>query len=83
MSDLAPSPLLKQHPDVRAAWRAFDAGDFCAARATLRAVDRAETSAADTDALHALDRGLAWDWAPVIVGGALLAGWAVLFFGAI
>ena len=76
-------PLLKQHPDVRAAWIAFDAGDFRAARATLRAVDRDATTAADTDALHALDLGLTWDWAPVIVGGILFAGWAALYFGAI
>lgn len=80
---LGDGPLLKQHPDVRAALTAFDAGDFRTARAQLREIDRSETTAADVDALRALDRGLRWDWAPVAVGVTLLAGWAALFFGAI
>lgn len=80
MSDPA---VLKQHPAVRAAWVAFDAGDFRGARALLRDVDRSATTVADADALHALERGLAWDWTPVAVGVALLIGWAALFFSSI
>lgn len=84
MSDsAAEAPLLKQHPDVRAALAAFDAGDFRSARTQLGQIDRSATTAADIDALRSLDRGLGWDWTPVAVGGALLVGWAALFFGVI
>ena len=77
------TPLLKQHPDVRTALATFNTGDFKTARMQLNGIDRAETSAADVDALRTLDRGLRWDWAPVAVGATLLVGWAVLYFGAI